>query len=154
LQEQPIAPALTWSEFVVVRLLRRWAAARANQDNSLPALVELAADLGEPTETAIALHSLFQLTEACLERPLEAECCCSRTLSRDERAVLTLLAKAPGRAPPLSSVDVPHGLPGALLWAAATVRTLLGPARSTAAWRPTRCPFEPVNGPDAQLQSP
>jgi hypothetical protein len=134
---------LGWSEFVIVRLFRRWAAARAIVGNSLPALVELAAELGEPPEVAIALHSLFQLTEACLGRPLEAECCCSRALSSDECAVLTLLEKAPAQAPPLSSNGVPHGLPAALLWAAATVRILLGlRARSDAAWMPVRCPFE------------
>ena len=117
---------LCWSAFVIVRLLRRWAAARAMEGNSLPSMVELAVEIGEPTEVAVALHSLFQLTEACLARPLEAECCCSRDLSSDERAVLVLLAKAPAQAPPLTSEEVPHGLPGALLWAAAAVRTFLG----------------------------
>ena len=118
---------LDWSDLVTVRLLRRWVAARTGQDAPFPALVALAHELGCPAETAVALGSLFQLTEGCLGRPLEAECCCSRAIGEDEKAVLLMIAATP--APGLSSAttEIPHGLPGALAWAASSVRRLLGP---------------------------
>ena len=142
---------LAWSEFVIVRLLRRWAAGRASDENPLPGLVGLARTVGEPAEVAIALHSLFQLTESCLARPLEAECCCSPVLSPDERAVLALIAAAPVARPPVSSPEIPHGLPGALLWAAATVRLAL---RVTAAPAPRRCPFAQATAAPALTTAP
>ena len=61
--QTPIEPRLAWSDYVVVRLLRRWAAVRASEGKALPNLVGLAKEIGEPVEAAIALHSLFQLTE-------------------------------------------------------------------------------------------
>lgn len=108
---------LVWADFVILRLLRRWAAARTMGDNALPNLVEMAVELGESAEAAISLHSVFQLTESCLGRSLRAECCCSRSIAPDERAILSLMAIAPPQGPPFASSEVPHGLPGALWWA-------------------------------------
>lgn len=142
MQIQPIERALAWSEFVVVRLLRRWSAAQASELNPLPEMVELAAELGEAREVAIVLHSLFQLTESCLGRSLVAECCCSRALSNDERAILALMDSAPAQVSPITSADVPHGLPGAMVWAAATARLALRAPREPTASPPARCRFE------------
>jgi hypothetical protein len=131
-----------WCQFVVVRLLRRWAASRTTVEASLPGLVELAAELGQPPQLAIALHSLFQLTENCLGRPLSAECCCAPKTSADERAVLRLLAAADHK-PPNSDFQIPHGLPGALVWAVQAVRMALGELILPATAIPEgRCPFE------------
>ena len=101
-------------------------AARTEQEAPFPALVALAHELGCPAEAAVALGSLFQLTEGCLGRPLEAECCCSRVIGEDERAVLLMIAAAPAPGLPAATSDIPHGLPGALAWAASSVRQMLG----------------------------
>jgi hypothetical protein len=137
-----VESGLDWNALVTVRLLRRWAAARAELVNPLPSLVELARQIDCPPEAAIALGSLFQLTESCLGRPLEAECCCSRALSEDERAVLLMIAAAAAPGQPFAAPEIPHGLPGALAWAASSVRRLLGPGLSAPLpLRTGRCPF-------------
>lgn len=130
-----------WRHFLVVRLLRRWSAEGAAGGARLPSLVGLAGELGERPETAIAVASLFQLTESCLGRPLRAECCCSPELGSDEQAILLLLDAASGLAPGRSTGAIPHGLPGALVWAAKSVRHWLGETGSASSASPRRCPF-------------
>jgi hypothetical protein len=137
----PIVPRLAWSEFVVIRLLRRWTAVRATEGKALPSMVALAKEMGEGPEVAVALHSLFQLTESCLGRPLRAECCCSRELSSDEAAVLRLIAAAPSRSPANGSSAIPHGLPGALSWAAKAAAMALGIESKAEEAQPGGCPF-------------
>ena len=88
-------------------------------------LSALSAELNAPLMLPVALESLFQLTESCLGRPLEAECCYSTECSSDERAILLLIAHAPGSGTTASSAAVPHGLPGALIWAATSVRAII-----------------------------
>jgi hypothetical protein len=139
-----IEPDLPWTEFVVVRMLRRWAASRQLEANALPEMIALSRELGQPAQVAIALHSMFQLTEASLGRPLEAECCCSRALSRDEKAILTLIAAAPDAPPPLATAAVPHGLPGALHWAVLSVRAAMGITSPPEPVAAARCPFGPA----------
>lgn len=140
---RPMDFRLEWTDLVAVRLLRRWAAAREAQERQLPSLVQLADRLGYPAELAIAMGSLFQLTESCLGRPLRAESCCSPEIGTDERAVLTMLAATPEPGRPAASATIPHGLPGALVWAAATVRRALGtPVEATMPAVPATCPFE------------
>jgi len=111
----PIEAGSHWRDFIIVRLLRRWCAEGTAGNNQLPSLVGLAAELGVQAQAAVAVASLFQLTEACLARHLEAECCCSPALSRDEQAVLMLLDAAPSLRPGEASSSIPHGLPAALL---------------------------------------
>lgn len=130
-----------WRHFLVVRLLRRWGAEGAAGGAQLPSLVGLASELGERPETAIAVASLFQLTESCLGRPLRAECCCSHELGGDEQAILLLLDAASGLAPGRSTAAIPHGLPAALAWAAKSVRLLLGETRCGPIASPRSCPF-------------
>lgn len=135
-----IAPDLTWSAFVAVRLLRRWAASIETEANPLPAMIGLAQELGQEASAAIALHSLFQFAEAALGRRLEAECCCSQFLSRDKQVILALLAVSPGHRLPFAPQVIPHGLPGALRWAIASARIAL--AMPVEVVRPpARCPF-------------
>ena len=140
--QTPIEPRLAWSEYVVVRLLRRWTAVRATGGRALPNLVALANELGEGPEAAVALHSLFQITESCLGRPLEAECCCSRDLSSDEGAILKLIASAPLQSPLSASREIPHGLPGVLCWAAKAAALAIGVEAQPFQAAPARCPFE------------
>ena len=53
------------SHGAALRLLRRWAAARMSGAAALPSLVTLSQQIGVPAEAAIALASVFQLTEEC-----------------------------------------------------------------------------------------
>lgn len=110
---------------VVVRLLRRWVAAWEAGENPLPNLLRLAADLGICPELAVGLASLFQLTESCLGRNVQTECCCSLAIGPDERAILLIIAAVPKPGLPLTSGDIPHGLPAALSWAVTSVRRSL-----------------------------
>lgn len=137
-----IEPELNWSAFVTIRLLRRWVATRDRDEAPLPNLVELGTNLGVSVGAAVALGSLFQLTEGCLGRKLQAECCCSEVISSDERAVLLMLAIAPAPGSRGASSQIPHGLPGALAWAITSVRRLLGDREyRLLAGTPARCPF-------------
>jgi hypothetical protein len=133
---------LGWTVFVIVSLLRRWGAARTAGERVLTRLVQAANDLGETSEAAISLHSVFQLTESCLGRSLEVKCCCSRSLTADEGAILSLVFLAPASGPEFSSSQVPHGLPGVLWWAAASARVALGIVSEPAEDPLSRCPFE------------
>ncbi len=138
--EPPREAAPRRQGYLVVRLLRRWAAGREAGEPQLPSLVRFAQELGVEAQAAVAVASLFQLTESCLGRPLQAECCCSRRLSSDERAVLLMLDAAAARSP-LTPASIPHGLPGALLWAVEIVRQLLGINAWAGMTTHARCPF-------------
>lgn len=142
LMEQIERPPV-WNDIVIVRLLRRWVAAREAEQDRLASLVELASELGQSPRAAAALDSLLQLTETCLGRPLKGECCCSRRLAPDERAVLLMVAAAPAPGQPLASQSIPHGLPGALAWAATAVRrTMSADVRGASGQGPAHCPFQ------------
>lgn len=69
-----IEPVPGWGSFVAVRLLRRWTAARVAEQSPLANLVEFGASMGLSPHVAVALASLFQLTESCLGRRLRTEC--------------------------------------------------------------------------------
>jgi len=136
-----IEPQRSWSEAMIVRLFRRWVAARQEGVGTAASLVALAGELNVPPLAAVALDSLLALTESCLGRRLEAECCCSKVLAPDERAVLLLLGAAgQARHPVFASPAVPHGLPGAVAWAAASLVRLLDHEVPPAP-APSRCPF-------------
>jgi hypothetical protein len=138
--------AIAGDEAIVIRLLRHWVAAQQSGTPALPAMIDLAAGIGTSGEVAIALDSLLALTQACLERPLRSECCCSTALSGDELAVLLLIGSARVTPGARTSRAIPHGLPGVLAWAAAMVRARLAddgrvlPARRAVA-AATTCPF-------------
>ena len=140
---EKIEPRRTWIEAVIVRLFRRWVAARAQGQSMIVSLSALGTELNAPLMLPVALDSLFQLTEFCLGRPLRAECCCSTACSSDERAILLLIAHGPDADRVSPSAAVPHGLPGALVWAATSVRVIiadeLGPTRASENCR--ICPF-------------
>jgi hypothetical protein len=139
-----IKAELEWSDLVTVRLLRRWVAAREAHEHALASLVELTGELGLPPQVAVALGSLFQLTENCLGRPIEAECCCSRSIGSDERAILLMIALGSGETLPLASETIPHGLPAVLAWAVMSVRRVLREEQPfpRTELRLSRCPFE------------
>lgn len=138
----PIDPFPPRQGHRIVRLMRRWAAEGREGHRRLAGFVAFAGTIGVQPVAAVAIASLFQLTEACLGRPLVAECCCSRRLSRDEHAVLLMLTTAPAAHPHQSFPQIPHGLPGALLWAIESVRTLTGDLAAPARTPIPRCPFD------------
>ena len=139
-----IGARLTWSDFMIVRMMRRWAAARLSQENPLPAMISLSGELRLSPELAISLHSVFQLSENLLGRALVPECCCSHELSRDEEAMLVLIAVTEERASPYTTKTVPHGLPGALSWAVIQAKRVMG--ISDGALGPTAVPACPFAG--------
>ncbi len=110
---------------IMVRMLRVWSAARASYVNPMPHMVQ-ALPLAQLTpELVPASASLFTLTEAVLGRPLLPECCCSTSLSQDERAILLVLHDARTTAAVCAARDVPNGLRKALRWAAFSVTRAL-----------------------------
>jgi hypothetical protein len=87
---------------------------------------DIAQLIGPRPDLALACASLFELVEGQLGRRLVPECCCSPALSRDEQALLGVLRHASEAGVPLTSAVVPHGLPGAIRWAAFAIRRALG----------------------------
>lgn len=139
-----IEPEIGWGGLVAVRLLRRWVVARSAGEAPLPSLVALAAELRLSATVAVALGSLFELTEGCLGRLLRSERCGSARIAPDERAILILLATAaPARPAPWAPREIPHGIPGALAWAVQSARALLRDEQLVTPPFPSgRCPFE------------
>jgi hypothetical protein len=106
-------------------MLRTWSAAREIGENPLPHMTRKAGTLCPSPEVAVACASLFALAEAVMGRVLVPECCCSKALSRDEYALLTLLRSGPdARTIQEGRGDMP-GLVEALCWAMIGVRRAL-----------------------------
>lgn len=129
-----------FAEALVVRLFRLWSMARGEGANPLVTMHDAASRFRFPDETASACASLFELVEGHLGRKLERECCCSKVLSPDEVALLGVVRAAPTLSPAYGTVDIPHGLPGAICWAAMAVRRALG-IGVTAIRTSESCPF-------------
>jgi hypothetical protein len=133
---------------IFVRQFRLWAASRARGDHPLPHMQSAVSLFETAPELSVACASLFDMVEAQLERALEPECCCSPSLSRDERALLGILRHAPEAGQPLTSAAVPHGLPGAICWAAFAVRRAMAETFAdqfgtpdSEESQPSKCPF-------------
>lgn len=122
----PIVRGMAFAQGMIVRLLRLWSATVARGDAPMPVMVGAVVPLGIPAEAGIAAASLFELVEARLGRPLQPECCCSRTLSADEQAMLGLIDFAPATLGTHGSATIPHGLPAVVGWAAMALRRTLG----------------------------
>jgi hypothetical protein len=142
-------PSSPIGSLMFVRLFRLWAAAREAGENPLPHMQDVVALIGPRPELAVACASLFELVEGQLGRHLVPECCCSAELSRDEQALLGVLRHAPEAGEPSTGAAVPHGLPGAICWAAFAIRRALGEGfagkAETASQRgsaPALCPFD------------
>lgn len=139
----------TFAQGVVIRLFRAWSAQVDAGHAPMERLQEIVAPLDLPDETAIACASLFELIEGHLGRRLIRESCCSRRLSPDESALLGVLRVAPSLSAVAGTAAVPHGLPGAIVWAVIAVRQALGmvesddgPDEESHAPVPV-CPFSP-----------
>lgn len=133
-----------FAQGIVVRLFRAWAAQIDAGAPTMERLQQIVAPLGLPDETAIACASLFERLESHLGRRLEPECCCSQRFSRDERALLGVIELAPSLGALSGSVAIPHGLPGAIVWACVAIRRAFGMSEGrggTDAPPSRRCPF-------------
>ncbi|WP_239806364.1 hypothetical protein [Croceicoccus hydrothermalis] len=89
----PISPARPFVEAMFVRLFRLWSAARTD-GNVACDMHEAAQRFMLPAHAAQLCAGLFQMVEDRLGRELRPECCCARTFSPDEKALIALLAKA------------------------------------------------------------
>lgn len=139
---QTVAP--TWDR-AVLATLRSYAGARGAGVPLLPALIRTAEQGGWSAHVAIALGSVFDLTEALLERMLQVSGTDDAAMGEDERAMLLMLRHGGDLAPGQGDAAIPHGLPGALVWAIRSARLvwkgLDGSARVRAAPEGRRCPF-------------
>lgn len=124
----------------VVAVLRAYAGLRGTAAPLLPRLIAFAAGQGLGETATVALASVFELTEACLGRPLLPGH--GESLSADEEGVLMLLASAGDVGSHCGSRTVPHGMPGALAWAARSAVRLTGGVCARAV-TPPACPFQP-----------
>lgn len=115
-----------FAQGIFIRLFRAWSAQTEMFVSPYPRMLELVSLVGLPAEAAVAAGSLFELVESHLGRRLEPECCCSQVLTVDEQALLGLLEFAPRIDSVRADQSIPHGLPGAITFAAITLRRHLG----------------------------
>ncbi|MFV0643341.1 MAG: hypothetical protein ACK5NN_02385 [Sphingomonadaceae bacterium] len=137
---------------MIVRLFRLWSALTEREEEYLPAMYELASSLHVRDELPVCCASLFELVEGHLGRRLVRECCCSQKFSPDEQALLGVVRFCSAMNAPYTTRDIPHGLPGAIVWAAISVREALDlgeePLATGRGSRPVRakvCPFNIVS---------
>jgi len=134
----------SFQQMIFVKMFRRWAAARdAGVDRRL-AVAEVYRGPGSAVMAAVAADSLFDMVEARLGRALKGGCCCSPSLGADETALLGLLQYSGSAGGVTTDAAIPHGLSGAICWAAMAVRRELGfpPSASAPIGEPVaRCPF-------------
>ncbi|MEM8697369.1 MAG: hypothetical protein AAGE05_15210 [Pseudomonadota bacterium] len=134
---------------LLIKLFRTWSAAREIGNNPLPAMYAHAEPFAAAPELIPACESYFVLVESYVGRSLIPECCCSVAPSTDEVALITILRHAPTAGPVKTNRAVPHGMPGALVWAAFSVQRALEeslPCSEIADAAETislaRCPFD------------
>lgn len=135
----------SFQQAIFVKMFRCWVAAREADVDCRSAMSEAYGGPGDAMMAAVACDSLFALVEAHLGRALMPECCCSRALTSDEAALLGLLYYAGSGGGVMTDAAVPHGLSGAICWAARAVRRELGFSSATGRPPPpvdaTHCPF-------------
>ncbi|QQN75061.1 hypothetical protein [Croceicoccus sp. YJ47] len=90
-----VIAARPFAEAMFVRLFRSWSAARTDGDVARH-MHDAARRFMLPAHAAQLCAGLFQMVEDRLGRELRPECCCSRSFSPDEKALIALLAKAEG----------------------------------------------------------
>ncbi|MEM6908582.1 MAG: hypothetical protein AAF494_07865 [Pseudomonadota bacterium] len=111
---------------IFVRLFRMWAESREEHRAALPMMHEEACRHGFKDQAAAACASLFELVEGHLGRRLVRKPSGGREMSSDERALIGLVRSAPALVPGRGSRTVPHGLPGAISWAASATCDAMG----------------------------
>lgn len=109
-----------------VQLFRLWSAARANGRLVMPDIHTEAQAHGFADQTAAAAASLFCLLEGQVGRRLSPGKPGDREFTADERALIGLLRQAPMLQPGRGTRAIPHGLPGAISWAARCLCDAMG----------------------------
>jgi hypothetical protein len=137
----------SFQQAIFVKMFRRWSAARDVELDRRSVMTEVYRGPGSAIMAAVACDSLFALVEAHLGRALVSGCCCSQKLAPDEAALLGLLHYAANANGVTTDAAMPHGLSGAICWAARAVRRELAfPSVASAAplaMQPAHCPFHP-----------
>lgn len=128
---------------IAVLALRRYGRARQCDEVMLHAMSGFASDHAISTHAIIALTSVFELTEACLGRLLNAQQREGGPQTSDEEAMLMLLSNGAGVGSHCGSDAIPHGLPGALAWAVRSANKLCGRQWTQAPASFSACPFGP-----------
>lgn len=140
---------------LLVALCRCWVAARRQGREPMPAMMRLVEGGGHDCMLVPICDSFFALSESCLGRALiagpatpGAAIAPPQPYLPDEIGLLATIARCSGMVGGArTDPAIPHGLPGALCWAARTVRRALGPlampapAAAAATGTPARCPF-------------
>jgi hypothetical protein len=144
-QRIPLPPRASGTEQVIA-LFRTWRAALERGTNPLAAMSATLDGRWSSPELLPACGSFFALTQACLGRPLLPASADSPTLSVDEEALLETLRQVPALLAEGPNAQIPHGLPGALQWAAfAVLRAWNAPPEFEAVAEPPSvpllCPF-------------
>lgn len=111
---------------VLVRLFRKWAAARQAFVSEFPEMETICTAVGLDESVVVASASLFELLESHLGRQLVPECCCSTRFSPDEHAIIALVQSAPGTLRALDGGPIPRELPTSLGYAASYLRVAAG----------------------------
>jgi len=116
---------------ILVRLFRLWATARDQGEETLGSMHKATQELRLPDHASSTCDSLFTLLEGIVGRRLVREGPCALHLSPDEVALIGVIEVAPSIGALRGSQEVPHGLPGAVRWAAMSVRDAMNwPPRS------------------------
>lgn len=135
-----------FQQAIFLQMFRRWAAAREAQVDSRPGMAELFCGPGTAIMAAVACDSLFALVEAQLGRGLVPGRCCDQAPAPDEAALIGLLHHCGNVSGIAATTTIPHGLPGAICWAAHAVRRELGfpPQSFMPPDADAHCPFRPA----------
>ena len=149
-------------EQALLALFRTWHRRRSEGANPLPAMADLAAEHSRLTglssdvcaQLAVACDSFFALTEACLGRALQPGSD-DGPPSADEQGLLATLLQVPVLQAVGPNPALPHGLPGALQWAAFAVLRWLGVGRDHEVELPpvSSCPYSLDDGSTGRLGS-
>lgn len=139
---------------LLIALCRCWVTARRQSREPMPAMMRLVEGCGHDCMLVPICDSFFALSESCLGRALVAgpvgpggAIAPPRPYLPDEIGLLATVVRCSRMDGARTDPAIPHGLPGALCWAARTVRRALGPlvmpdpAAAAATGTPARCPF-------------
>ena len=145
-----------WHQRIAVRLFRLWAIARENGEPTLVRMYDAATEFRLPDRTTPSCASLFALTEGALSRNLVRGAACAPNFTADECALLGVIEAAPSLGAMRGSTVIPHGLPGAIRWAAMCVRDALEwpdaePMTLSMSSSRRKCPF--AGGAETRLAS-
>lgn len=125
-QVTPEALPQDFTDRVLVRLFRKWSAARLAFADAFPEMETVCNAVGLEVDVVAASASLFDLLEMHLARHLVPECCCSARFSADEHAIVAIVRSAPSLIRSGGEGMVPRGLPDNIVLVARWLHASLG----------------------------